>query len=382
MRTAEEQTAAMRSTWISVLVNVVLVTAQIVVGVLAKSQALIADGLHSASDVVADIVVLVAARQGNVAADDNHPYGHARFETFAAFVLGLILLITGVGMAVSSGIRLSEGGSVSAVHPIALGVALFTLVAKEGLFRYMRRVGERLQSSMLIANAYHARADAASSLVVAVGIAGNLAGLLSLDAIAAAIVGFMVARSGLQFAWEAFRDLTDHGLSPEETRAIERTILNVEGVRGVHELRTRRMGDWGLVDAHVLVESRLSVSEGHFIAERVRDAVRDRHRVIEAVIHIDPANAHDIAELLSRPTRQALLAALADTLGAPAVPALTARLHYLDTGLEVELDLPPGADAQTLERVQAAADALQARWPDHIRALRLRRLCPDRASCR
>lgn len=373
MRTADEQRVAIASTWISVGVNIVLVVTQVVVGVFARSQALIADGLHSASDIVADAVVLIAARHGNVEADANHPYGHMRFETFASLVLGLILVATGIGLAFSAAVRLHEGSALGAVHPAALAVALLTLACKEALFRYLRRVGERLHSSMLVANAWHARADAASSLVVAVGIAANLAGLHAMDAIAAAIVGFMVARSGLQFAWGAFRDLTDHALEPEEISAIERSILAVEGVTGVHELRTRRMGDWASVDVHVLVGSRLSVSEGHFIAERVRAAVRTEHRVIEAIVHIDPAEAHNIGRLLRRPTRAAVMKYLRHTVAEAMLERHAYRLHYLDGGVELEVELASDTESGEQAAIERALHAFVVEHPEHAIRVRVSR---------
>ncbi|MBX9870585.1 MAG: cation diffusion facilitator family transporter, partial [Burkholderiaceae bacterium] len=153
VRSTEEQRQALRSTWVSVWVNLFLASAQVVIGVYARSQALIADGLHSLSDLVADGVVLVAARHSHAEADENHPYGHARFETAASLAIGLILLGTGVGMVWAAGVKLHGGESLGAVHPLALVAALVTLAAKEGLFHYMRRIGEGLKSSMLIANA-------------------------------------------------------------------------------------------------------------------------------------------------------------------------------------------------------------------------------------
>ena len=371
MRTDDEQRVAVASTWISVAVNLVLVTAQILVGLVARSQALVADGLHSASDIIADLIVLTAARHGNAAADDDHPYGHMRFENFASLLLGLILIATGVGMAFSAAARLADGAALGAVHPAALAIALLTLVCKEALFRYMRRIGERLRSSMLVANAYHARADAASSFVVAIGIGANLAGVHAMDAIAAAIVGFMVARSGWQFSWAAFHDLTDHALSQEEIAAIERTVLGVEGVRGMHELRTRRMGDWAAIDVHVLVDSRLSVSEGHLIAERVRAAVRAEHRVIEAVVHIDPSDANQVARLLKRPTREALLRALRHELPEAKLERHVLRLHYLDTGVEVELELAGDASNEECEQIEHAVKHLTTEFGGHVVVVRV-----------
>ncbi|MFZ9138174.1 MAG: cation diffusion facilitator family transporter, partial [Hylemonella sp.] len=276
-RTHQEQRQALRSTWLSVWVNLTLALAQVVIGFFARSQALIADGFHSLSDLLADAVVLWAAGHSHRAADDTHQYGHARFETAAALAIGLLLMATGAGLLWTAGLKLHSGTALEAVHPVALAVALLTLVAKEGLFQYMRRVGERLKSSMLIANAWHARADAASSLVVAVGIAANLLGYHSMDAVAALIVGVMIVKSGWSFSVEAFHSLTDHALDPEQISRIRSTIHSVDGVRGIHGLRTRRMGDWAVIDLHIEVDAYLTVSEGHFIAETIAARVKENH---------------------------------------------------------------------------------------------------------
>ncbi len=355
-RTHEEQRQALRSTWISVWVNVFLASAQVAIGVFARSQALIADGIHSLSDLVADGVVLVAARHSHADADENHPYGHARFETAASLAIGLILLATGLGMVWSAGVRLHDGQSLDAVHPVALATALLTLVAKEGLFRYMRHVGERLKSSMLIANAWHARADAASSLVVAAGIGANLMGYHSMDAVAAIIVGVMIVKAGWGFSVEAFHSLTDHALDPEEIERIRKTVESVGGVEGVHELRTRRMGDWAVIDMHVEVDAHLTVSEGHYIAEQIAAQVKASHRVAECTVHIDPGTVRHLERVLALPERADVEARVGQALGQPA----GLRLHYLDSGLEVEGELERHVTAAELQRLQQAVQAALA----------------------
>ncbi len=368
-RSPQEQRQARRSTWISVWVNVFLASAQVVIGVYARSQALIADGLHSLSDLVADGVVLFAARHAHADADAEHPYGHARFETAATLAIGLILLATGVGMVWVAGVKLHAGESLGAVHPLALVAAVFTLVAKEGLFRYMRRVGERLKSAMLIANAWHARADAASSLVVALGITANLLGYHSMDAVAAVIVGCMIVKAGWSFSVDAFHSLTDHALDPEEIARIERTVRAVDGVQDVHQLRTRRMGDWAVIDMHVQVDAHLTVSEGHYIAEQVAAQVRAAHRVAECTVHIDPGAVRHLPRLLALPPRTALQARAQEVLAQP----VTLRLHYLDAGLEVEAELARHVSAAELQRLQGALQmALAALGP----VVRLSLRCP------
>lgn len=285
---AERAAAANRSTWVSVVVNVLLSALQIAVGVVSHSQALIADGLHSLSDLVSDFVVLLAGHHSRKAADDDHPYGHARYENAASLVLGGILLAVGGGMLWAALRKLEAPHTVSAVHVSALWVAVAALVSKELLFRYMLAVAKRVRSSLLVANAWHARSDAASSLVVGVGIVGNLMGYPLLDPIAAAIIGFLVTRMGWSFGWSALHDLMDRGADAVEVEAIRATIEGTPGVHAVHDLRTRKMGDMLVVDMHLEVDAALTVAQGHDIALAARDRVLGRHRVLHVMTHVDP----------------------------------------------------------------------------------------------
>ncbi|SCK50967.1 cation diffusion facilitator family transporter [Variovorax sp. HW608] len=292
--TAERASAASRSTWVSVGVNLLLTFTQVTVGLFSKSQGLVADGIHSLSDLVADFVVLFASHHSKKEADEDHPYGHQRFETAASLALGLLLLAVGVGMLWSAIRKLEEPETVPQVHIVALWVAGGALVAKELLFRYMLAVAKRVKSSMLVANAWHARSDAASSLVVGIGIIGNLAGYPILDPIAALIVGFMVSRMGWGFGWDALHDLMDRSVDDEEVEAIRRTLTETDGVRNVHDVRTRKMGDMIVVDAHLEVDATISVEEGHDIAVEARQRVLQRHRVLNLMTHVDPWRRPDL----------------------------------------------------------------------------------------
>lgn len=285
---AERAAAASRSTWVSVAVNLVLTSTQIAAGLLTKSQGLVADGVHSLSDLIADFVVLLANHHSQKDADEDHPYGHHRYETAASLVLGLLLLGVGAGMLWSSIAKLEQPETIAHVHLAALWVALGALTAKELLFRYMLAVAKRVKSSMLVANAWHARSDAASSLVVGIGILGNLAGYPILDPIAAAIVGFMVSKMGWEFGWDALHDLMDRAVDEEEVEAIRRTLADTPGIQGVHDVRTRKMGDMVVADAHIEVDATLSVEAGHEIAVEARRRVMQRHRVLNLMTHVDP----------------------------------------------------------------------------------------------
>ncbi len=290
----ERAAAASRTTWVSVAVNTLLSATQIAVGIFAKSQGLVADGIHSLSDLVADFVVLFASHHSKKDADDEHPYGHQRFETAASLVLGLLLLAVGIGMLWSAFRKLEDPDTVPRVHLVALWVAVAALAAKEILFRYMLATAKRVKSSMLVANAWHARSDAASSLVVGLGIVGNLAGYPILDPIAAAIVGFMVAKMGWTFGWAAMHDLMDRAANEQEVEAIRRTLAETPGVADVHDVRTRKMGDMIVVDAHIEVDATITVEAGHDIAVMARHRVMERHQVLNVLTHVDPWRRPDL----------------------------------------------------------------------------------------
>lgn len=342
-------------TWVSVAVNLALTVTQIVVGTLAHAQSLVADGFHSLSDLVADFMVLVANFHSRHPADAGHPYGHHRIETVASFALGLLLVATGGGILWSAASRIQHLDELPQVAPIALWVAAATLAAKEGLFRYMLRVGERLRSPMLIANAWHARSDAASSLVVTAGIAGSLFGYRFLDPIAAVIVGFMILRMGAVFSWDALRELMDEGLSDQEVAAISETVRTTPGVVDLHDIRTRRMAQKILIDAHIQVDGHISVSEGHRIGDEVRRRVLAAHEdVLDMLVHIDPENDMRATSSAKLPDRQELLRHLDTLLGDQRLPEhQNLRLHYLGGHVEAEFFFAAATDPESLADLQA-----------------------------
>lgn len=286
--TPERAQAAQRSTLVSVLVNVLLSGLQLVIGFIAGSQALIADGIHSLSDLIADFVVLFAGHHSKAEPDEDHHYGHYRYENAASLVLGGLLLAVGAGMLWAALHKLIAPAQIPQVSSIALWVAGVALVSKELLFRYMLAVAQRIRSSMLIANAWHARSDAASSLVVAVGIGGNLLGFPLLDPIAALVVGLMVLKMGWSFAWDALHDLMDRAVDLEEIEKIRATILATPGVLGLHDLRTRKTGDLIIVDVHLEIRANMTVAEGHDIALAARNNVMQSLPVLNVMTHVDP----------------------------------------------------------------------------------------------
>jgi len=285
---AEKQSAAKKSTLVSVAVNLALTVSQVFAGLLSGSQGLIADGIHSLTDLVADFVVLFANHHSAKDADEDHHYGHQRYETAASLFLGISLLVVGLGMLWSAGHKIVNPITASQISILALYVALGSLAAKELLFRYMLAVAERVRSSMLVANAWHARSDAASSLVVSVGIVGALFGFPILDSVGALIVGLMIVRTGWSFSWDALNDLMDRAVSEEEHQHIEKIILSTHGVLGCHDLRTRKMGDMILVDVHIEVDANATVQVGHDIALAAANQVKAELPVLNVMTHIDP----------------------------------------------------------------------------------------------
>ncbi|WP_231502492.1 cation diffusion facilitator family transporter [Herbaspirillum sp. RV1423] len=280
--------AARRSTMVSVFVNIWLSTIQIIAGIVAGSQGLIADGLHSLSDLIADFVVLFANHQSQKAPDADHHYGHQRYENAASLAIGVLLLAVGLGMLWSAVRKVEQPDLIQEVKIIALWVALGALLAKELLFRYMLQIGKRVQSNMLIANAWHARSDAASSLVVAAGIGGNLLGYHILDPVAALVVGLMVVRMGWGFARDALHDLVDRAVDEKFLVEIRRALDDTPGLIGWHDLRTRKMGDLILVDVHLEIDGQLTIEEGHCIALDARNRVMMQPLVLNLMTHIDP----------------------------------------------------------------------------------------------
>ena len=358
---ADKRHAARRSTHASIVVNVLLSAAQLAAGTIAHSQALIADGAHSLADLVSDGIVLFAHRRGSAKPDADHNYGHSRYETVASLFLGGLLIAVGAGMLARAGMRLTALNEIVPVHPGALVVAVVVLAVKEGLFRFMLREATRVRSPMLIANAWHARSDAASSLVVGLGIVGSLAGFRLFDPIAALIVGFMIGKMGFSFAWESLQDLSDRALDAASAARIQALIAATPGVADIHELRTRKTGDFALVDAHILVDPLISVSEGHYIAEAARRQALTEPRVLDALIHVDPENDLERRPPPGLPTRAELTARLRSELAQRGAAFDSVNIHYLSRGIEMDVVLASSADAEFVPDPQTLSRALGVR---------------------
>ncbi|WP_006788313.1 cation diffusion facilitator family transporter [Thiorhodospira sibirica] len=352
-----------RVTLVGVATNLSLSATQIVGGVLSQSQALMADGLHTLSDLFSDMVVLLAARHANMEADENHPYGHGRIETLGTVIVGLALMGAGLGIGLDAGLRLFNPETLLAPAPIALFIACLGIVAKEGLYHYTMREAKRLNSNMLKANAWHHRSDVISSLVVLVGIGGTLAGLPYLDAVAAVFVAALIGVMGGRLIWGSVSELIDTALQPETVEQMRRHILAVEGVKGLHQLRTRRSGGSVFADVHLQIPARISVSEGHLIADRVLVTLRKAYpELSDITVHIDPEDDQRDTPCRSLPLRSELIRQLRTHWAQiPQSEKLeNVILHYLGGRVHLELYLPLSCISEIAEAKALAQQLSEA----------------------
>ncbi|MGM0593046.1 MAG: cation diffusion facilitator family transporter [Pseudomonadota bacterium] len=352
----ERYRAIRKVTLIGSALDLSLAVLKVVFGFIANSQALIADGIHSFSDLATDFMVLFAAKHGSRDADETHPYGHGRFETLATVALGISLIAVAIGIAWDAINRLFHPEALLQPGVWALVVAAISVFSKEWIYHYTMAVAKRVKSGMLKANAWHSRTDAISSIVVVIGVGGTMAGLEYLDAIAAVLVGAMVAKIGWSLAWHSLHELVDTALDPERVEVIRHEILRVGGVRELHMLRTRQMGGEALVDVHVIVDPKLSVSEGHYIGEKVRKRLIDEvDEVTDVMVHVDPEDDEQMKPSLGLPSRSWIRRRLEERWAEQPLAQKIERidLHYLDGKLEIEVYLPQ-------KLAEGAAESLQA----------------------
>ncbi|MBD3609693.1 MAG: cation transporter [Gammaproteobacteria bacterium] len=341
--TSERYKQIRNVTLVGSVVDLGLGVLKIFVGWLSHSQALVADGIHSLSDLFTDFMVLWAAKHAHADADEAHPYGHGRIETITTIALGLALFIVAFGIAWEAVERLYLPESLLVPTYWAILAAFVSVVFKEAIYRYTMWAAKKYRSTMLRANAWHSRSDAVSSIVVMIGVGGAMAGLTYLDAVAAFVVAVMIGKIAWELVWHSVQEILDAGLEEERVLEIEKLIMQVDGVLQMHMLRTRRLGPDALVDVHVLVGSHLSISEGHHIAEKVRyKVVSEVEEVTDVMVHIDPEDDELVAPCRDLPLRSSLMQDLKQSWHAipqsNAVEGVT--LHYLNGMIEVDLILP------------------------------------------
>ena len=332
-----------RITLWGIAVNFFLAVIKILGGIYGQSQALLADGIHSLSDLASDGMVLLAVKHAGEDADEDHPYGHARYETLATVALGILLIIVAAGIAYKAVLRLEHPEALAVPAMFTLAIAAISIFSNEWLYHATRRVAKKIRSPLLEANAWHHRSDAVSSIIVLIGIGATFVGFPMLDSIAAILVALMIAKIGLDLSRQSLQELVDTALEPEMVEQIKQTILNIDDVRELHMLRTRRMGHNALVDVHIQVSPKLSVSEGHHITETVEKALCDQFDEINDVtVHIDPEDDETSASCKDLPLRSELLLALNHEWSKHDILKNIddVTLHYLDGHICVEASLP------------------------------------------
>ncbi|MGQ4880045.1 cation diffusion facilitator family transporter [Billgrantia sp. LNSP4103-1] len=293
---------AHRVTLIGAVIDLTVGVLKVITGWLVGSAALIADGIHSFSDLVTDGFVMAATHFGRQAPDSDHPYGHGRIETLATLVLGSVLIFVAGGIAWASLARLLAGEPIPAPGLWAIAVAVASLIAKEWIFRYTLAVAKRVRSRLLEANAWHSRSDALSTGVVIVGLVAAQFGAGWVDAVAAIVVGILVGQVGWRLLWESSRELIDTALPEQDIEQMTAIAEAVSGVDSVHDLRTRSLGSQVVLDLHIVVAPRLTVSEAHEIGNAVSRQLREAFpNLADVTFHIDPEDDSDQIEHSLRP---------------------------------------------------------------------------------
>ena len=281
---------ALKVTLLGLAANLILALAKGFIGIIANSSALIADAGHSVSDLLSDGITLWAVRMSSIPKDKNHPYGHGKFETVGSFIIALLLLFTGIGVA---GHVFNRMDAHVVPGTIALWMAGIAIIVKEALFHVTRMVGRRTGSRVLMANAWHHRSDAISSVAALLGIAGAQLGIPLMDPIAGMLVAGLIIKTGIDIGYESIRELTDETVEEDVISELGKIMSGIEGVDHYHEMRARRMGPHLLVDLHIQVDSMMSISAAHQVAERVRLEILEKLPAVnEVLVHVDAEDDH------------------------------------------------------------------------------------------
>ena len=287
----ESAKAGRSVTLVGVLVNAFLILFKFLAGIFGQSQALIADAVHSISDLFTDFVVLLGLRMGRKAPDERHHFGHARIETLASAIVGLALIATALCLGIKAIWNIYHH---TEYHPtwLALVGAGVSIALKEALYHYTIHIGRRIKSSAIVANAWHQRSDTLSSVAVLLGVAGARIkpSWHILDSFAALLVSFFIVKVGLEILWNTLPEFTDIAPQPETLNKITDCIQTVEGVIDMHDLRVRTSGGLYQMETHIVVDGQLSVAEGHRIAKAVESCLAEEIADVDRVIvHVDPA---------------------------------------------------------------------------------------------
>lgn len=283
------------ATWIGIIINVLLTILKGIGGFISGSRALLADALHSASDIVSSVVILFAVKIANKPPDEEHPYGHGKAENVAAIIVALLLIVVGIEISISS-IKIFFGERPSAPGSTALVIIIISIILKEGLFHYKYYVGKKYRSSALISDAWHHRSDSLSSIAALIGVGGAILGekfnvplLVYGDAAAGVIVSIIVIKIGYDLAKESSLIMMEKVLAKEDIQEFKKTVRSVEGVLRIDQMLARTHGSYVIIDIKISVDPNITVKEGHDIARNVKQILLKEHDDIEDVlVHVNP----------------------------------------------------------------------------------------------
>lgn len=342
IRDSKQQAAIQKVTLIGAVLDAVLGIAKIVIGHLAHSAGLVADGIHSLSDLLTDLMVIVILKFSGKGPDKEHPWGHAHFETIGTVVLGSILIAVAGAMAYDSTLTLLSTETLPLPEWPTLVVAGLSIIGKEWIFRYTLKVGKETGSDLLVANAWHSRTDALSSIVVLIGIAGTMAGIAWLDAVAAIIVAVIVAKIGWDLSWSSLKQLVGTALPEEEIDSYKDTVMSIEGIINVHSFKTRQMGSKSILELHIQVAPDISASEGHLLGDIACDKLQNEYGDIGHIIyHIDTYNDEQIDPAVSYqlPLRSEIQTIIQSTLDEihQGISLHRLTLYYQPNKLDIEV---------------------------------------------
>lgn len=292
-----EQTAVKVSA-VSIIGNIVLSLLKLLAGLIAHSGALVSDAVHSASDVFSSIVVIIGVKLSARDSDDDHPYGHERLECVAAIILAIVLLVTGlfIGYKAVLNIASSQQGDLAVPGLLALIAAAVSIAVKEGMYHYTRHYAVKIDSGALMADAWHHRSDALSSVGALIGVVGARMGFPVLDPIASLVICVFIAKAAFDIFRDAVDKMVDHACDKETETEIRDCVQRQEGVKGVDLLTTRMFGNKIYVDIEIACDGSLTLREGHAIAERVHSTIEQRFpKVKHIMVHVNPSNDEELA---------------------------------------------------------------------------------------
>lgn len=364
----QEQEIAIRVTLVGAVWDALLGLAKIVAGYFSQSQALIADGIHSLSDLVTDVFVYFASANSRQGPDENHPYGHLRFETLTTVFLGMVLTIVALGIAYES---ITAPASQAQLTWYGLAALIATIVIKEAIFHYTKKAGDKIGSKMLIANAWHSRSDALSSIAVLIGLIGVYFGYPWADMVASIVVALLIGKMAIIMVWENLAELVDTAPDPKLIAQIKATANSLKHVMAPHDVRARSMAGKIYLDMHIHVPSHASVSEGHYLGDLVAYTIKQAHsQVQDVMVHIDTDEkiqtdsfAHPSGKPphLKSPARHQIVADLGFLLRQHSayVDVKNTRLHYLDNHLELEIIAYTDKTPESADLTKITAGILQ-----------------------